>query len=162
MSKHKTKNGYEFEVDDQDDKLVLSINWYGEPIHNTVYIRSSDCKKLSLHRLLLKNPEGKIIDHIDRNGLNNKRNNLRICTNKQNQGNAGLNKRNVSGYRGVAWDSTRGKWRAGIKDGNKGRTLGRFNTEIEAAKAYDVAALRVFGEFANLNFPKTTKTHENI
>lgn len=91
-------------------------------------------------------------DHINRNGLDNRKENLRLCTIKQNSYNAKLSKRNSSGYKGVSktWN---GKWRARIRVNDIEKHLGVFFTSKEAAQVYDNAAQKYYGEFANLNFP---------
>ncbi len=92
-------------------------------------------------------------DHIDGNGLNNRRSNLRPASNSQQVANQGVRSDNTSGYKGVTWREDRGKWEAKIQSGGKRRCLGLFDDKIEAAKVYDHAALEAFGEFAVLNFP---------
>lgn len=93
-------------------------------------------------------------DHIDRNGLNNRRNNLRPDPNGRNNANKDRQRNNASGYRGVSWHRGAGKWQTSISVGGKTRGLGLYADKIEAAKAYDRAALEAFGEFAVLNFPE--------
>lgn len=92
-------------------------------------------------------------DHIDRNGLNNRRDNLRSASGGQNNANQAVRADNTSGYKGVCWDKRREKWQANIRTNGKKRHLGYFDDPVEAAKAYDQAALAAFGEFAVLNFP---------
>lgn len=92
-------------------------------------------------------------DHIDLNPLNNLRNNLRIATQSQNQANKRKQKNTTSVYKGVAWFKLYSKWRAQIKKDGKVKHLGYYDDEILAAIAYDDAALRLHGEFAQLNFP---------
>lgn len=92
-------------------------------------------------------PEGLVVDHINGNKLDNRRSNLRICTQSQN-----LNGRNTNkGYIGVSWDKFRGKWKANIGKDYQKIFLGRFDTAEEAARVYDEKAVELFGEFARLN-----------
>jgi hypothetical protein len=92
-------------------------------------------------------------DHIDRNGLNCRRSNLRAADSSQQQAHRGCQKNNSSGFKGVSWFKALGKWQARIQVNRKQRHLGFFDDKIEAAKVRDRAALEAFGEFAVLNFP---------
>jgi hypothetical protein len=91
-----------------------------------------------------------IIDHMDGNGLNNSRSNLRAATNAQNLQNRGKQKNNTSGIKGVSWDKARSKWAAEIRSQGKRYHLGRFDTKEEAAEAYRKAAKKLHKEFAKI------------
>ncbi len=104
-----------------------------------------------MHRLLIKIPNGFQIDHIDGNGLNNQKLNLRIATASQNQINRGKQKNNTSGFKGVFGRKDKNKWRAQIKFHGKTKHLGYADDKIEAARIYNKAAVERFGEFARLN-----------
>ena len=92
------------------------------------------------------------VDHIDGNGLNNQRNNLRIVTNQQNGMNQKKQRRSTtSRYKGVCWHNKNKGWMAGIKHNRKTIYLGCYETEEEAALAYNTEATRIFGEYAKLN-----------
>lgn len=115
-------------------------------------------KRVTIHRYILELSDPKIkVDHRDRNGLNNKRENLRIATQSQNMANTGLLKSNTSGYKGVYWHTCSKPWKCGwrmqIICKNKRYTKGPFKIKEDAARAYDKKALELFGEFAALNFP---------
>lgn len=111
----------------------------------------------SLHRFVFKYyeiPAPKYIDHINGNGLDNRRCNLRPATGSQNLGNTGLRNTNTSGYRGVSWNKEKSKWEARISINGKSKFLGYFNDVIEAACAWDHASVLHFKEFAFTNFLK--------
>lgn len=149
--------GYEMLVDDEDYLFLQSFKWYAVPSGNSVYAQADSIGRA--HRVVAQRAgiliDGQQIDHIDRNGLNNRRENLRAATAKQNRRNSRKYQRSrgtSSSYKGVSWHAARNKWQAHIKY-NKSKFLGRFDSEIEAAKAYDKAARELFGEYARLNFP---------
>jgi hypothetical protein len=105
---------------------------------------------IMMHAVVARTPRGMYTDHINHNTLDNRHDNLRICTNSQNQHNRGKHSDNTSGYKGV-FRNGRG-WMARIVTDRKITYLGTFKTEIEAARAYDEAAKRLHGKFAALNF----------
>lgn len=93
-----------------------------------------------------------IIDHKNGNTLDNRRENLRICTYSENNRNRKqISSNNKSGYKGVSWDKQKNKWRTCLNINKKQKHIGFFNDIIEAAKAYNEAAIKYFGEFAKLN-----------
>ncbi|MBN1361996.1 MAG: HNH endonuclease [Sedimentisphaerales bacterium] len=111
-------------------------------------------KLVLMHRLIMNAPEGSVVDHKNHNSLNNRRRNLRLCTQKENSRNAVPNRRGTSRFKGVYFLKRTGKWIATINYNGKTMHLGSFDDEIEAAKAYDRKAHELFGEFAYLNFPE--------
>lgn len=110
-------------------------------------------KTLLLHRIILSRmlerqlTHDEWVDHIDGNTLNNRRDNLRLCTRSQNMRNQGANRRNTSGYKGVDWNKDRRVWRAHITVDNRKIYLGYFDTAEEAHKAYCEASAKYHGEF---------------
>lgn len=104
--------------------------------------------EIVLGRALVK---GEYVDHINHNGLDNRRDNLRLASAAQNMQNSRLRSDNTSGYKGVVWVISRRKWRAEIYVDKRSKCLGYFQNAIDAAKAYNDAALKYFGEFAFLN-----------
>ena len=137
-------------LDFQDYKKAIQHNWYRDTT-NRVYTKVGE-KTLFLSRFLLCPKEGEIVDHIDGDTLNNRRYNLRITDFKGNARNHGLNKNNTSGYKGVSLEQSKSsRWRAYITVNWKHITLGSYATKEEAAKAYNEAAVKYFGEFARLN-----------
>ena len=111
-------------------------------------------KKVTLHRIILNPPNGLKTNHIDGNGLNNKLSNLRVATQSQNMANVGLLKNNTNGFKGISFIPKKSLWRAAITVNGKRPYLGCFKLKEDAARAYDDAAVKFFGPFPQLNFPK--------
>ncbi len=113
------------------------------------------CKKLRtktpLHRIIINAQNGELVDHINRVRLDNRKSNLRLVTNSQNQWNKRINKNNKSGFKGVSFHAKRRKWRAAIAHTSKRIELGLFDTKQEAAIAYNNKAMELFKEFCCLN-----------
>lgn len=140
-------------VDDSDFELLNKFNWHACPGKYTLYaITRISGNKILMHSLLFSSWE--MIDHKDGNGLNNQRENLRKCSQTQNNANMKIRKNKLkSKFKGVSHYRD-GRWRASIQYMGYARHLGYFISEILAAKAYNEAALKTFGEFARLNeFP---------
>jgi hypothetical protein len=111
-------------------------------------------KAIYLHHEIMQPPEGMVIDHMNRNKLDDTRANLRACTLRENARNRDKERGTSSRFRGVRYCKDRDKWRAQIGFEGKPIFLGYFTEEIEAARAYDRAAAAYFGESARLNFPE--------
>jgi hypothetical protein len=105
--------------------------------------------KIYLHRFLMDAEPGQQVDHVNGDSMDNRRANLRVCTAMQNYANRRCTTGATSRYRGVYRDRRRGRWCARVSDA----WLGSFDSEEAAARAYDTAAVKRFGEFARLNFP---------
>ena len=116
------------------------------------YPRFSD--KTYLHRWLLDAPRNKQVDHINGDPRDNRRSNLRLATNRQNQWNQGSMRNSVSKYKGVGWCRRTESWQVAIKEGDSTVFIGRFGDEVEAAKAYDERARALHGEYGRYNFPR--------
>ena len=142
-------NFYAF-VDIEDVPLVQGIAWhlFGK---RKIYARSGrNSGMVLMHRLIMKCPD-KWIDHINNNGLDNRKSNLRIVTASQNAMNRKKLSNTSSIYKGVGYHIKHGKWQAQIKVNRKIQYIGLFKNEIDAALAYNEAAKRLHGEFAKLN-----------
>jgi hypothetical protein len=148
-----------FALVDADDYYQLSkFNWHALLGRTTTYAaRRGGGKAINMHRLITDAPDHLVVDHIDHNGLNNTKSNLRLCTVAQNTRNMLPNSGSTSKYKGVCWNKSVKKWSAAIKFNNKIYRLGYFTDEIAAAKAYDKQAAEFFGEFAYLNFPNAAE-----
>ena len=156
MKKIKLQNNTYTLIDNVDYNLVSKHKWHYCIKRNKKYVRTNIIKNkkitvLYLHRLILDAKKGQYVDHINGNPLDNRRKNLRICTNQQNLTNAGPQKNNKSGYRGVYWAKSNRKWCAQITHKGNRISLGYFTNKKSAAKAYNKAALDLRGEYAKLN-----------
>ena len=149
-------------VDDADYEYLNGFKWYASKCRKTYYaqrcikIAINKWKIIKMHRLLLDTPDNLQVDHIDHNGLNNQRLNIRNCTLQDNVRN--VRARGKSKYLGVSFPFTVVKGKryeyitSSIRVNRKPIHLGYHKTEEDAARAYDKAASKYFGEFANLNF----------
>jgi hypothetical protein len=174
--KHGTKH---ILVDDEDYELVSQYKWHvhdgkngrfyartnidhqdGGTIVRIINGKEYECKKqtsIEMHRLIMNTPKGMYTDHINpENTLDNRKANLRTCTNQQNCSNRGVNKNNTHGFKGITYDGRRKitPWTARIEYKGKRKYIGNYKTKEEAARAYDRKAIELNGEFAHLNFPE--------
>ena len=139
-------------VDDEDFGCLNQFKWHfcsGYASRN-ITIDGKQVQKI-MHRLIMNTPESMDTHHINHNKLDNRVENLRVCTRSQNQMGRKPHKGSKSKYKGVCWDKNKSKWLARAKVNNKSKFLGRFKNEEDAALAYNTAALESFGEFALLN-----------
>ncbi|MAU10639.1 MAG: Fis family transcriptional regulator [Anaerolineaceae bacterium] len=146
-------------VDDADFPWLTSmgswrLNSSGYAVHYATH--NSHRRTLYMHRLILKPDPGIQVDHINRDRLDNRRENLRFATRSQNQANKGLPINNTSQYKGVSW--RKGKWEARIRYKDTRLYLGRFEQAQDAALAYDVASRQLYGDFAGCNLPEQLVT----
>ena len=164
MKEIKLTQGYVALVDDEDYERVMQYRWHVQARKRTKYAWRSVCKpdgrwtSLMLHRFILNLPSGMVpqVDHKDRNGLNCQKENLRIATGSENNANQRKRPNLSSRYKGVAWYKQTNKWMAHFTVNRKKHHLGYYFLEEEAARAYDAAMIKTFGEFALTNFPSTS------
>lgn len=139
-------------VDDDIFQKYCTRSWHRFKPYKTSYARTvkrngKKNKNFLLHRLIMKAPKGVSVDHIDGNGLNCQRSNLRLCTHAQNLSNQRKQEGTTSKFKGVSWSTSNKGWAARVN----GKHVGTFKSEEEAGKAYNQEAIQQFGEFARLN-----------
>ena len=148
-------------VDPEDYEYLSKDKWYAAKGHNTFYaVRGKWSKgrkkrdEIRMHRVIMRPPAHLFVDHINHNGLDNRKANLRLATYSQNVHNRKkFAKPATSKYKGVSWHKSVRQWTAAIQVNGKRIHLGSFNDQAAAAKAYDRAAKKYHKEFAILNFP---------
>lgn len=167
MKEIQLSRGYIALVDDEDFQRVSELSWhireqqsrYAKYAIANVKVNGKWVgKTVLLHRFILNlNDPNVIVDHIDSNGLNNTKSNLRICSNKENRRNSKKYKPSASSlYKGVHKHGRSGEkcWIATVTNDKKIIYRKAFYEEVDAARAYDDVARKYFGEFANTNFPE--------
>jgi hypothetical protein len=141
-------------VDDSDFESINKFKWYAQKHGRTFYARRNSVKggkriTIRMHRQLLRLKKNVLCDHINGNGLDNQRKNLRIANYHQNnQNRIGYG---ISGFKGVYWHKLLKKWIAQIRINGKKKHLGVFEKKVDAAIAYNLIAKDYFEDFAKLN-----------
>jgi len=135
-------------IDDEDVGRVSKHKWCYDSSNGYPVSRIGG-NRVRLHRFILNNPTSKYVDHMNRDKLDNRKENLRLCNASQNVRNRGVNKNNTSGYKGVI--KFKSKWRAQFSLNYKFYDLGLYNTAQEAAVAYNKKVEEVHGSFAYFN-----------
>ena len=147
----------QFTLIDEDDfqRVNNQGSWYAFPHQDSYYATRGDYssgkrKNIFLHRFIMNCPEGKEVDHINGDKLDNRKSNLRICTRSENAKNRRISKNNTSGFKGVHWHKGNKKWFAEICSNGK-RIYGRgYNTKEEAFYRYKELATQLHGQFAKI------------
>lgn len=158
----KLPNGMITLIDDEDAERISHLHWYAARMTERTTDRywrviatvPGTQRKVFLHRLLLAAPEHLYVDHINGNTLDNRKANLRLCTNAENQQNSGP-RGGSSRFKGVSWVARRARWRVAFNWQGETHFVGYFDDEEVAARAYDTAIFSLAGEFARLNFPNS-------
>lgn len=146
--------GAEAIVDACDLELLMRFSWQLNDMGYAVCNAGVGRQHVTIermHRIIMQAPDGVEVDHINGNTLDNRRENLRLATHQQNSWNQKKRTGSRSAFKGVCWHGQNSKWRARIKVSGKEIALGCYASEVEAAKAYNAAAIKHFGEFARLN-----------
>lgn len=147
-------------LDTQDYYRYACFKWcIGGDKDNLYAVRGQlngpvDMKMVRLHRLIMAAPKGLLVDHHNGDSLDNRRANLRLATNSQNQFNRRKRENTTSRFKGVYFHKVHRKWAAQITIRGKRIFLGYFHSEIKAARTYDKTARKYHKEFARLNFPE--------
>jgi hypothetical protein len=151
-------------VDPEDYEKLARYRWYALRIERSFYaVRQYKTNKgrgkyesVRMHQEIMGAAEGKVIDHINHNGLDNRKANLRFATIQQNTWNQRKSRGNYSSrYKGVAWSKRRKKWRTRITLNGRVTFIGHFDDERAAAMAYDAKAKELFGDYAAPNLPSS-------
>ena len=139
-------------IDDDDAQRVLQYKWHcsSHPYAQKHSDRTGQ-RPIYMHRFILDAPPDKVVDHVNGDTLDNRKENLRLATRAENLRNRPKERSNTSGYKGV-WRNKK-RWAASITYEGKQYHLGTYDTPEEAAQAYDAGAREYHGEFAALNFP---------
>jgi hypothetical protein len=144
-------DGFYAYVDAADYEWLSRWTWH---VYGDGYAgRREKGKFIAMHREIMQPPKGMLVDHIDANKANNCRFNLRVCTYAENQHNKRKQHGAVSRFKGVTYSKRYDKWCAHCRTKGEPCHVGYYDDEVEAARAYDRAAVERFGEFARLNFP---------
>ena len=148
-------------VDDEDFASVAMFKWFavrgcGDTFYacRTINLTKLDKVRVAMHRAILAADDRLMVDHVNGNGLDNRRVNLRLCVNRLNCRNRRGVANTSSRFKGVSWHRRMQKWTANIRDVDGQHWLGTFDSEEDAARSYDAAARERFGDFARLNFPE--------
>jgi hypothetical protein len=148
-------NGGHAIVDHDDYAKLKDRKWHGHLVRGVRYASRKEknngrAHRIYMHRLVVcTGTDSRVVDHVNGNGLDNRKLNLRLCDIRQNAANMGLSKRNTTGFKGVSEEN--GRFRARVSSHGREYYLGHFGTAKEAARAYNKKAVELFGEYARTN-----------
>lgn len=165
--KIKLTRGLFAKVDPEDFDRLNKFSWYAMSGTHSFYAYRSVTilgrkKAIAMHNQIMQPPPGRVVDHDNHEGLDNRKANLHIATISQNNCNRRRMSNCRSKYRGVDYDKGLNKWRARIRFNNVRILLGYFDNEEDAARAYDEAAKEIHRDFAVLNFPLTESPQDEL
>ena len=144
-------------VDDDMYDYLNQWKWYANNLNGKFYavrnlrINKKYVKSILMHRFIMSTNKGLVVDHLNGDTLDNRKCNLRNCTHGENLKNQKISIKNTSGYKGVSWNKNHKSYEAKINNNNITIQIGNFKNIIDAARAYNEAAVKYHGEFANLN-----------
>lgn len=148
------RHGETILIDDEDANIVAGITWSVLRIRQLAYATARvEGKRVYMHRVVSHAPDGVSVDHINGEGLDNQKANLRFVTHSQNCMNTRKRSNQSSRFRGVYFDKGKGRWRAQVTASGVQTTIGTFESEEAAAVAYDREARLRFGQYGRYNFP---------
>jgi hypothetical protein len=142
-------------VDDEDFEMLSKFHWWRggnrkQYAYQSNSIGNRRYRHKAMHRMIMGYPDS-FIDHRDGNGFDNRKENLRLCTQRQNTWNKSVQHNSKTGFRGVFFQKELGKFRALIRIDGKQKHIGCFSNAIDAAIAWNNQALKSWGEYARLN-----------
>lgn len=150
-----TKNKIAY-IDNEDYEIISKYKWYAHQSRKNNFYAATTIKGkiFYMHRMIISAPKKTFVDHKNQNKLDNRRKNLRFCTNSENNRNKNISKKNTSGHKGVYWSKHAKKWHVQISTDNKILFLGRFKNIEKASNIYNKKAKELSGDFAVLNKTK--------
>ena len=147
MKQIQMKTGEVILVDDEDYDSLITHRWHISKGYAWTRKYGKNPSRTPMHRILMSPPQGFVVDHINGNPLDNRKTNLRICTEAENNRNVSIQSRSTSGLKGVSWYSAGNKWKAQIKVNGKRIHIGYFTNKEEAYEAYCKKGRELHGEF---------------